>query len=152
MEAIIIGSCTELEDALNDGADIGHLDANGNTPLLTAAVMSNIRGPWKTELLIKKGADVNAADTEGWTPLMYAVGSLDDTRTINLLIDAGASVNERNCWGCTALHFAVVHGNLKMITSLVKAGAEIDDSYDMISRDGISDDTRNHLESLMEEA
>jgi ankyrin repeat protein len=51
-------------DQLDGGALVNARDADGNTPLVLAAVYA---GPESVELLLKKGADGNAANKAGAT-------------------------------------------------------------------------------------
>ena len=60
------------------------------------------------QALKKKQLDVNSVDKFGNTPLMYAARS-GDSRRMNLLINAGATVNVSNDRGETPLHFFCNH-------------------------------------------
>ena len=56
-KAIRDGDLKAVRAQLDGGVDVNARDADGNTPLLLAAVCA---GPEFVELLLKKGADVNA--------------------------------------------------------------------------------------------
>src|SRR6266540_814483 len=83
------------------------------------------------KLLINAGADVNAAK-DNWTPILLNsdVGKED---MVALLIMSGADVNRaysrRNCsqipFGTTPLMKAAGHGYLKIVRSLLAAGADV---------------------------
>jgi ankyrin repeat protein len=72
---------------LQRGAQVDARDNNGDTPLITAATLSD---PETARLLIQYGANVNAADTQGETPLIVAVQHRD-LPTIRLLMTSGAN-------------------------------------------------------------
>src|SRR5262249_34858014 len=85
-KAIRDGDLKAVRAQLDGGADVNARDADGNTPLLLAAVYA---GPDCVELLLKKGADVNAENKLGATPLIRAATNYEKAK---LLIDAGADV------------------------------------------------------------
>src|SRR5215831_14268530 len=99
-KAIRDGDLKALRAQLDAGVDVNVRDANGNTPLLLAAVYA---GPECVELLLKKGADVNAANKAGATPLIRAATDYAKTR---LLVAAGANVRVRTAFGNTPLILA----------------------------------------------
>lgn len=75
--------------------------------------------------LLKYGANPNQAG-EKQTPLMMAVNkTIDDEKTVKLLLAAKADPNLvlSNGDGATALHYAVARGNLKVSQLLLDAGA-----------------------------
>jgi ankyrin repeat protein len=68
-KAIRDGDLKAVRAQLDAGVYVNACDADGNTPLLLAAIYA---GPECVELLLKKGADVNAANKLGATPLHRA--------------------------------------------------------------------------------
>lgn len=68
------------------GAPVNIRDKAGDTPLMTAATLSDVES---ARLLLQSNADVNAADTQGETPLIVAVQHRD-MPMIRLLIAGGA--------------------------------------------------------------
>ena len=72
--------------------------------------------------VLLKTADVNTKDKRGSTPLMYAaaIGSID---AMNMLVSAGAEVNEKNALDATALHWCA--GDLAKVRLLVSKGADV---------------------------
>src|SRR5579883_2324789 len=80
-KAIRDGDVKAVRAQLDAGVDVNARDADGNTPLLLAAVYA---GPECVELLLKKGADVNAANKLGVTPLHRAATNYEKAK---LLID-----------------------------------------------------------------
>lgn len=63
------------------------------------------------------------ADAQGATPLHWAVYR-DDLAAVNLLLGAGASVNDKNDQGVTPLWLACVNGNGPIVERLLAAGAD----------------------------
>ena len=96
----IIGALIEA------GADVNGIDENGRTALMLAA-----EGFWgrAIDVLLKAGAraSVNAKDKEGRTALMLA-SKQRYTDRVERLLEAGASINERDNRGQTALMYAAV--------------------------------------------
>lgn len=95
---------------IQSGAEINFQDNRGDTPLCFSDCE-------KTKLLIDSGANVNIINLRGESPLFYAF------ETFNLLIQAGANVNQRDKKnGKTALFYS----NLNKTKFLVSHGANID--------------------------
>lgn len=107
-----------VEFLLKKGAKVTVSNKYGDTPLLYAAQAANAK---VLKLLLDKGAEVNKINTEGHTPLFNAVQS-DDKEKFDLLLSAGADVN----LGTSALHRAVLNGNLYFIQNLINAETELD--------------------------
>src|SRR6516225_5427257 len=104
--AIRDGDLKAVRARLDAGLDVNARDADGNTPLLLAAVYA---GPECVELLLKKGADVNAKNKFEATPLHRAATNYEKAK---LLIDAGADVKAKTKSGRTVLTLAArKHGN-----------------------------------------
>src|SRR5262249_37444843 len=137
------------------GVDVNARDADGNTPLLLAAVYA---GPECVELLLKKGADVNASNKFGARPLhraatnyekakllidvgadvkaktksgktvlLLAARKYGNSQTAKLLLDKGADAKERNDSGVNPIQVAAYGGDLDTLKLLVEAGADVND-------------------------
>lgn len=82
--------------------------------------------------LVNSGIDMNypwqsaepPSVKDGSTPLCEAV-SLNHRRIVEILLQAGASVNKPDSFGCTPLHKAAYHGRALLSELLISAGADI---------------------------
>jgi hypothetical protein len=108
---------------ISAGADVNIDDGHGATPLYnSAAEPSGV-----ALLLIQHGARVNSKtrtyidDPGGMTPLHKAVRVPDNVAAI---IRAGANLNAVDGSGNTALHLAVLHGEIASVKLLLEAGAD----------------------------
>ena len=109
------------EYLINNGADINVKNNHGETPLMYASKLHNIK---VVELLIQKGADINAFNNYGNTALIYGVNNLE---TVKLLVENGADVNFYK-GGSTALISACEYSherNIDVIKYLVSKKANI---------------------------
>uniref|UniRef100_A0A3B5MXM9 Uncharacterized protein n=1 Tax=Xiphophorus couchianus TaxID=32473 RepID=A0A3B5MXM9_9TELE len=116
---------------LERGADPGHRDNDGMTPLLLAAYEGHED---VVELLLEAGADVDeSAGPDGSisaaaavTPLLAAaaMGHMD---TVSRLLFWGADVDAIDCEGRTALCLAAARGSLEVVRALLdRGGADTD--------------------------
>ena len=108
-------------------ADVNARSERGSTCLTTA--ISYLKGSEIIRMLIRAGADVNAPDSgREWSrPLIYAASTPSnyELEIIQELIKTGADVNLLNSDGETALHRAVIRGNLDSIKTLIDAGVDV---------------------------
>jgi ankyrin repeat protein len=61
----------------------------------------------------------------GWTPIMLGASAASPA-IIKLLVECGASVNDRGAYDITALHFAVASDHAETLNILLANGAELD--------------------------
>jgi ankyrin repeat protein len=86
-DALRLGDASSVRAAVEKGADVDTLDADGNTLLMQAAVYATVAD---LEFLLSHGAQVNAVNKAGHTALMRAI---PDLGKIKLLVEHGADVN-----------------------------------------------------------
>ena len=107
------------------GGDLDGPGTNRLPPLLQARSGSMV------ELLVKAGADPNQRPVDAvaaWTPLMST--SYKDAAVAEALLKAGARVDDSD-GGRTALWYAACAGNWRVVTVLLRAGANARGAADM---------------------
>lgn len=107
-----------ITQLLDHGADANALTAWWQTPLMAAAFAGDER---LVKILLDHKANVNIGSKVGMTALMYAQG----TPVTKLLLAAGASVNDKEITGRTALHFATMRADPDAVSALIQAGANV---------------------------
>lgn len=119
-QAVRAGERATVLSLLKDGADVQARDADGNTPLMSAALNADAT---LLEVLLKAGADVNATNKAGATALMRAA---TDERKVRLLLKHGADLQARSGLGNSALILAARKpGNGSTVRLLVDGGASV---------------------------
>jgi len=122
--AALNGDAAMIALLLKAGADPNVALPEGETPLMTAARTGK---PDAVKVLLENGAGVNVK--EKWkhqTALMWAAHE-GNVETIELLIAAGARLDDRSIFGWTPLLFAARQGQSAAIRALVAAGANVDE-------------------------
>lgn len=98
----------------------------GWTPLMIAADTNDLA---TAKRLIDNGVDVNTKNSEGQTALMLLTksdGFIETTeKLLDLLLAAGAQINDRDKEGVTPLMFATRWNTLRMVQYLVAQGADV---------------------------
>lgn len=98
------------------------LFASGCTTLHTAAAKGNINA---IDRLVGEENDMNALDDSGETPLIQAI-KMNQQASAHSLLKYGANVDTADSvLGNTPLHHAIVQGNSKLVTLLLKYNADI---------------------------
>ena len=140
------GNLTEVQDALNNGADVNAKNPFGLTALMMASYCGYTNGNYAevVKLLLDKGADVNIKNDKGITALMEASSggnaekvknsafkialteapSVGYVEVVKLLLAKGADVNLKNSKGETALMIAKDKGKTEIVGILERAGAK----------------------------
>jgi len=110
---------------LAEGADIHRFSGKGykRTPVHNAVLYAKIN---VARILISAGADVNKIGTKGdQTPLQLAC-STGDEEMFNLVLSAGARVNDEHDYGGNSFTLAICGGNMSIIHKLQSLGARLD--------------------------
>ncbi|MBR3696000.1 MAG: ankyrin repeat domain-containing protein [Akkermansia sp.] len=122
MEMMQKGTPSELKTQITDGFDVNKCDADGNSPLLLAAV--NRRSDLMY-ILLENGADPNFVKEPGVTALGIAC-MFDDWSMIDLLITHGADVNYCAPNGESTLSMACAQGAVNAVQMLLAGKAKTD--------------------------
>ena len=91
----------------------------GWTPLLSAAFNGDAA---LVEAIVALGADVNVTDSLGQTPVHFGAGSRNNTRILEILLDAGAEVPLLTIELETPLHYAARLGRRACVEFLLTHG------------------------------
>ena len=120
-QAALEGQIDAMAAAVEQGARIESVDADGRTALMYAAFNGHDKS---VQWLLDRGAAVDTRDASGWTPLMFC-SSGPFASTAQLLLDHGANPNDvGKVEGWTALMFAAGEGQVEIIRVLLKYGAD----------------------------
>ena len=129
MEAIMSDNIEIVQWLINNGADINACNDYGNTPLLFAIAVPDLKQVRNTRAiamkLIRYNANVNVCSKRGKTPLILAAYlGFDDI--VEYLITKGANVNACDDAGNTALMINIIHQpTLSIMQELISNGANI---------------------------
>jgi len=120
------GDSAQIKAQLEAGADPAMVDEAGETALMHAAHGGHVAA---VQVLLAAGADVNAKAPSGWTALARAAYN-DETdhgyvEGVEILADAGASLDERIFFGITPLMLAAGGGDASVVEWLINAGANV---------------------------
>jgi ankyrin repeat protein len=102
-------------------AVVGEIPSGGSTALLVAARHGDVES---TRLLLDGGANVNDTAPDGTSALVIAVHS-GHRGVAALLLARGANVNADGA-GYTALHAAVLLGDIGLVNDVLSRGASVD--------------------------
>ncbi len=104
---------------LKSNGGINKADAEGDTPLMLAALYGNAE---TIKWMLRKGADPNGKNSEDETALMWAI---HDLQKIRILLEHGADINAKTKSGNTALMLASVGNNqYEVVSYLLEKGAD----------------------------
>lgn len=120
------GDAAQVKSLLEAGAAHGATDEAGETALMHAARGGHVAA---VQMLIAAGADVNAKSPQGWTALAKAAYNGETERgyveVIEVLHEAGATLDERIFFGITPLMLAAGGGDAPVVEWLINAGADV---------------------------
>lgn len=108
---------------LDHGANPDAVNKNWQTPLMAAACCGDEK---LVKLFIDHKANLNIGNRFGMTALMYA----RSFAKVRMLIAAGASVNDKNITGETALYYSTQRADPDAVKALIEAGANVNAKND----------------------
>jgi len=108
---------------LEFGADPNTVCATGNNPLLRSV---RAKTPACTRLLLERGANIRSKSALGFTALHYAAYYQDDEAYLRPLFDFNAPINEKDCYGWTALSCTAEYDHVRSAAALLDYGADIE--------------------------
>lgn len=108
---------------LDHGANPDVVNKNWQTPLMAAACFGDEK---LVKLFIDHKANLNIGNRFGMTALMYA----RSFAKVRMLIAAGASVNDKNITGETALYYSTQRADPDAVKALIEAGANVNAKND----------------------
>lgn len=98
--ALLAGDATAVRAAIQAGADVNALGADGSPPLVFAAVNAN---PEFTVALLDGGADVDAPSQSNGATALHAAAFLGNAEVARLLLEKGADAHAMTNDGMTAM-------------------------------------------------
>jgi ankyrin repeat protein len=120
------GDAAKVKTLLDSGVAHSATDEAGETALMHAAHGGHLAA---VQVLIAAGADINAKSPQGWTALAKAAYNGETERgyveVIEMLHEAGASLDERIFFGITPLMLAAGGGDAPVVEWLINAGADV---------------------------
>ncbi|MEQ1505126.1 MAG: ankyrin repeat domain-containing protein [Myxococcota bacterium] len=102
---------------------------SANSPVIDVHTATVAGDRAAVRLQLARGVEPGAMSADGWAPLHLAA-STGDVRMAELLIAAGAPVDQRSggacCAGAAPIHCAVASGNAEIVDLLLRTGARRD--------------------------
>jgi hypothetical protein len=126
LDSSYLGNLNTVRALLDLGANMHLWDRSfGCTPFLNAARGYGVAGKQDEcmELFLERGADVNEQSLFGTTALMYLAKHCWSSEDMEYLIKAGATTDQQDYDGETALHIATWNHNFSCTKILLAAGA-----------------------------
>jgi hypothetical protein len=114
------------------------------SPLFAVAKKGDVK---KLQVLLEKGEPIEAKGQWGHTPLMCAVAN-DQVEAALFLISHHADVNHKTKDATNCMQLATMLGNVRILTALIEAGANIDERADRGATPVMWAANRGHLDAL----
>jgi len=118
----------EVNELIENGADVNQIEYHGFTPLNYACECNNFE---LAKFLIDKKADVNKVNKFGAGPLLNSCHH-DNYNLAKLLIDNGADVNPIKSFCITPLRLACNHKNFNIVKLLIDNNADVNNIYNIV--------------------
>ncbi|KAK0667487.1 ankyrin repeat-containing domain protein [Cercophora samala] len=111
------------------GFDVNRTGSQGRTPIHAAVAHKNLEA---LKELLKVEPNLEQADDDGKTPLLLAVGKGMPPEICRVLLNKGARVDNLGPRGrgLTPLHIAAIHGNLPVMSELLKENPPLEAEND----------------------
>jgi ankyrin repeat protein len=110
LEAVHSGDASEVQAAIDRGANVNAQDELGWTPLMGAAGYNE--DPDVIDTLVESGANIETRNKDGGTALMIAAERNGNPDVITVLLKAGANAKAKDSDGWTAFDYAQNNKNL----------------------------------------
>ncbi|WP_338871085.1 ankyrin repeat domain-containing protein [Spirosoma sp. SC4-14] len=123
MSAINRNNLSQVQQLIQEGADVNELDASQDAPLVMAAYKGYSQ---IVKALLEAGADVRAVDPGMKATALHAAAYAGRTEAAKLLIEYHIDINRQGPYnGYTALHDAIWQNNIEVAQLLVDANADL---------------------------
>lgn len=125
-QATVAGDVSALRAAFGNPSDFPNVQDELGQSCLGHAIC---RGPVAlVRVLLDLGADPDYPDAEGFPSLFAAIdrSAPDRHEVLELLLTAGANVQQRGVSDCTALHYAACRNDAAAVEILLRYGADPD--------------------------
>ena len=120
--AACVGNLVEVQNLVQQGADVNKTNSDGTHPLFIAAQTGRVE---IVRHLVQRGADKNRANTEGATPL-YIGCHQGHLAVVKCLVEHGADKRLVHNCGTTPFVVALHKGHLSIVKYLVEQGVDVD--------------------------
>ncbi|HEV2201182.1 MAG TPA: ankyrin repeat domain-containing protein [Bryobacteraceae bacterium] len=133
--ACLNGNAAMIEALLKAGADPNTALPGGETALMTAARTGKVDA---VKALVAHGADVNVKEPKrGQTALMWAAAD-GNTAVVEELVEHGADMHAKTKANFTPLLFAIREGRIDTVRALLKAGADVNETWQAPRASGVA--------------
>ncbi len=117
----ILGNADMARTLVDNGADVNARNFNGDTALMWASVLGHEK---VVELLLTTHIDIDAVEPLGGSTALMAAAAKGRAGTVKLLLAHEASLKATDSNGRTALDYAGLNGQTKVMEAFLAAGVE----------------------------